>query len=84
MAACDQFDIMKEVDKIRLPALMVCGREDRLTPVKYSEYLKGKIPGSKMEIVEGAGHTVMLEAPEALSKVILTFLRSLGFSTPHR
>ncbi len=84
MAACDQFDIMKEVDKIRLPALMVCGREDRLTPVKYSEYLKGKIPGSKMEIVEGAGHTVMLEAPEALSKVILTFLRSLGSSSPHR
>ena len=84
MAACDQFDIMREVEKIRIPALMVCGREDRLTPVKYSEYLKGKISGSKMEIVEGAGHAVMLEAPEALSRVILTFLRSLGSSSPHR
>jgi pimeloyl-ACP methyl ester carboxylesterase len=84
MAACDQFDIMKEVDQIRLPTLMICGRDDRLTPVKYSEYLKGKIPGSKMEIVEGAGHMVMLEAAEAFSRMILTFLRSLGFSTPHR
>jgi pimeloyl-ACP methyl ester carboxylesterase len=84
MAACDHFDIMKEVDQIRLPTLMVCGREDRLTPVKYTEYLKGKIPGSKMEIVEGAGHMVMLEAAETLSRMILTFLRSLGFSTPHR
>jgi pimeloyl-ACP methyl ester carboxylesterase len=77
MAACDQFDIMKEVDQICLPALVICGREDRLTPVKYAEYLKGKIPKSKMEIVEGAGHAVMLEAPESLSKEILIFLRSL-------
>jgi pimeloyl-ACP methyl ester carboxylesterase len=84
MAAGDQFDIMREVEKIRIPALIVCGREDRLTPVKYSEYLKGKISGSKMEIVEGAGHAVMLEAPEVLSRVILTFLRSLGPSSPHR
>jgi len=84
MAACDQFDIMKELDQIRLPTLVVCGREDRLTPVKYSEYLKAKIPGSKMEIVERAGHMVMLEAAEALSRMILTFLRSLAFSTPHR
>ena len=84
MAACDQFDIIREVEKICIPALMVCGREDRLTPVKYSEYLKGKILGSKMEIVEGAGHAVMLEAPEVLSRVILTFLHSLGSSSPDR
>lgn len=84
MVACDRFDIMKEVEKIRLPSLMVCGREDYLTPPKYSEYLKGKISGSKMEIVEGAGHMAMLEAPDALSKAILTFLRSLDSSSPQR
>ena len=84
MAACDHFDIMKEVDQIRLPALIICGRKDRLTPVKYSEYLRSKIPGSKMEIVEGAGHMVMLEAPEALSRMILIFVRSLAFPTPNR
>jgi pimeloyl-ACP methyl ester carboxylesterase len=80
MVACDQFDVMNEVEKICLPTLLACGREDYLTPIKYSEYLKGKIPGSKMEIVEGAGHMVMLEAAEGLSKVILSFLRSLYFS----
>ncbi|MBI5969309.1 MAG: alpha/beta hydrolase [Deltaproteobacteria bacterium] len=77
LMACDQFDIMKEIEKIRLPALMVCGREDRLTPIKYSEFLNSKIPDSKMEIIEGAGHMLMLEAPEALSGAILSFLRSL-------
>jgi pimeloyl-ACP methyl ester carboxylesterase len=36
-----------------------------------------------MEIIEGAGHMVMLEAPEALSGVILAFLRSLDSSPPN-
>ena len=76
MMACDQFDIMAELDKIRLPALILCGREDRLTPVKYSDYLNKKIAGSKMEIIEGAGHMVMLEAPGALSQAILKFFSS--------
>jgi len=68
---------MGEIEKIQLPALIVCGRQDRLTPVKYSEFLNKKIVGSKMEIIEGAGHMLMLEAPQGLSEVILNFLRSL-------
>ena len=74
--ACDQFDMMGEMEKIRLPALIVCGKEDRLTPVKYAEFLSKKISGSRMEIIEGAGHMVMLEAPRALCGTILSFLDS--------
>ena len=37
--ACDRFDLMKEVEKIDLPTLIICGEEDELTPVKYSEFL---------------------------------------------
>ncbi len=75
--ACDQFDIMGEVEKIRLPALILCGREDRLTPVKYSEFLNRKIAGSRMEVIEGAGHMVMLEAPQEVCRAILGFLEQL-------
>lgn len=75
--ACDQFDMMAEMEKIRLPALIVCGREDRLTPVKYAEFLRKKIAGSRMEVIEGAGHMVMLEAPRALCETILSFLAPL-------
>jgi pimeloyl-ACP methyl ester carboxylesterase len=74
---CDQFDIIAEVGGIRLPALIACGQEDRLTPVKYSQFLNQKIAGSKMEVIEGAGHLVMLEKPQALGQAILHFLRSL-------
>ncbi|MBM4331891.1 MAG: alpha/beta hydrolase [Deltaproteobacteria bacterium] len=77
MAACDKFDIMEGVGKISLPALIVCGRQDRLTPVKYSEFLNKKIAGSKMEIIEGAGHMLMIEEPQQLSGAILNFLKEL-------
>jgi pimeloyl-ACP methyl ester carboxylesterase len=75
--ACDQFDMMGEMEKIRLPALIVCGKEDRLTPVKYAEFLSKKIAGSRMEIIESAGHMMMLETPRALCGTILSFLDSL-------
>lgn len=78
LLACDQFDIMGDLDKIRIPALILCGREDRLTPIKYSEFLKSGIAGSRIEIIEGAGHMVMLENPKRLSAALKKFLRNLS------
>jgi pimeloyl-ACP methyl ester carboxylesterase len=75
--ACDQFNIMAEVEKIRLPSLIACGKEDRLTPVKYSQFLNQKLPGSRMELIDGAGHLVMLENHQALSQAIIKFLGGL-------
>ncbi|HSR09900.1 MAG TPA: alpha/beta hydrolase [Thermodesulfobacteriota bacterium] len=74
--ACDKFDIMSDVDKIQTPALVVCGSEDRLTPVKYSEFLKRKIARAKMEVIPGSGHMVMMENPRALAGVILEYLEN--------
>jgi pimeloyl-ACP methyl ester carboxylesterase len=78
MLACDQFDIMGELGKVKCPVLIACGREDRLTPIKYSEFLKDRIPGSKLEIIEGAAHMPMLENPKALSSALREFLKTLS------
>jgi len=78
MLAGDQFDIMGEMGKIKCPSLIVCGREDRLTPIKYSEFLKNKISGSRMEIVEEAAHMPMIENPKALSSTLSEFLKTLS------
>jgi pimeloyl-ACP methyl ester carboxylesterase len=74
---CDSFDVMDKLGQIDVPTLIVCGKEDKLTPVKYSQYLKDHIPNSKLHIIEGAGHMVMLEQPEKLNKVIEGFLNKL-------
>ncbi|MDR7520486.1 MAG: alpha/beta hydrolase [Armatimonadota bacterium] len=77
LEAADRFDVMEEVGRIRQPTLVLCGSDDRLTPVRYSRYLHEQIPGSELVIVEGAGHIVMLEQPKATNAAIRTFLRRL-------
>ncbi len=77
--ACDRFDIMGQVAKISVPTLIVCGKEDRLTPPKYCEYLHSQIPGSELELVPNAGHMVMVEQEEAVAEAISRFVsRVLG------
>jgi pimeloyl-ACP methyl ester carboxylesterase len=68
---------MAEVEKIRQPSLIACGKEDRLTPIKYSQFLNQKLQGSRMELIDGAGHLVMIENPGALTQAIFNFLGGL-------
>ncbi len=75
--ACNAFDLMDEVEKIRLPTLILCGAEDRLTPVKYAEYLHQKIRGSRLLLVPGAGHMVMIERPEEMNRALDAFLQQI-------
>jgi pimeloyl-ACP methyl ester carboxylesterase len=76
--AAHQFDAMGRVGGIRIPTLIICGEEDRLTPVKYSEYLHEQIPGSHLVVIPHAAHLVVLEAPRATNEAIAAFLRTLS------
>jgi pimeloyl-ACP methyl ester carboxylesterase len=75
--ADDTFDVMSRVSDIRVPTLAVCGAEDRLTPVRYHEFLAAKIPGCRLAVIEGAGHWVFWEQPEAFTRTVRAFLDSL-------
>ncbi len=77
--ACDAFDVMDRLPEIHAPTLIVCGTEDKLTPVRYSKYLGEHIPAAQLELVEGAGHMVMLEQPETVSAVLETFFRKIPY-----
>ena len=72
--ACDRFDLMKEVEKIVLPTLILCGDDDQLTPVKYSQFLNSRIKGSKLEVLSDAGHMVMMEAAQAFNERVREFI----------
>ncbi|MGA2315403.1 MAG: alpha/beta hydrolase [Thermodesulfobacteriota bacterium] len=78
--ACDRFDLINEVEKIVLPTLLLCGDDDQLTPVKYSQFLHSRIKGSKLEILPNAGHMVMMEAPQAFNEKIREFISNPTFS----
>jgi pimeloyl-ACP methyl ester carboxylesterase len=74
---CDKFDIMDKIESIKLPTLIICGTQDDMTPVKYSQYLASKIEGSRLVIIEGATHMVFMEKPQEVNKSIEDFLSSL-------
>ena len=75
--ACDKFDIMNDVSRITLPTLIIVGRDDQMTPVKYAEYLHQKIAGSRLVIVEGAGHAVPMEKPDEVNRAIDDFVQAV-------
>lgn len=75
--ACDKFDRMNHVEKIAYKTLIVVGADDRLTPVKYSQYLHDKIRNSKLVVIPGAGHSVMLEKHQLFNEALEAFLDSV-------
>lgn len=73
-SACDQFDRSADISAIKVPVLLITGEDDRLTPLKYAEFLRDRISTAKLIIVPQAGHQVMLEKPDAVSQAIADFL----------
>lgn len=76
--ACDAFDVRDRLGAIGVPTLIVNGDDDRLTPLRYGEYLATAIRGAVLKIMHGAGHVVMLEKPTEVNNVIGSFIQSLG------
>lgn len=76
-AACDAFDLMEKLGQINCPTQVICGSGDRLTPLKYSEYLRDHIAGAQLSVIESAGHMVMLERPKAVADAIAALLTRL-------
>ena len=78
LTACDKFDLTDKVAQIALPTLIVVGEDDRLTPPKYSRFLQSAIPGSRLTVIPGAGHLVMIEKPKEFNEFIGDFLEELN------
>ncbi|MBI5419337.1 MAG: alpha/beta fold hydrolase [Deltaproteobacteria bacterium] len=76
--ACDSFDVMDRIGRIDVPTLVIQGDDDRLTPLKYGEYLATNIRGAILKIIHDAGHLAMLEKPTEVNDAIGAFVHSLG------
>ena len=78
LRACDGFNVMDRLSEINVPTLVICGRQDQLTPVKYSEYLKNQIARSELQVIESAGHRVMEEQPAEFNRALRSFAQSVS------
>ncbi len=60
--------------KCKVPALVLCGEHDALTPVKRHELMAALIPQARLEIIPGAGHLPVLERPGAVERAMRAWL----------
>ncbi|TFF87307.1 MAG: alpha/beta hydrolase [Promethearchaeota archaeon] len=74
---CDNFNLFDKTNLIRAQCLIICGVDDKLTPIKYSKYFHSKIDDSKLVLIENAGHMVMLEKAKEVNKTIRNFVKGL-------
>jgi pimeloyl-ACP methyl ester carboxylesterase len=75
--ACNAFDLRDRLGEIRAPAAIVCGTGDRMTPVKHASFLQENLPGASLHLVEGAGHMVLVERPQAVVRALAALLQTL-------
>ena len=75
--ACQGFDVRGELPRIAAKTLVVCGDKDRMTPPRWSHYLKSGIADAELRFVKDSGHMLPLEKPESLARVLQGFLGGL-------
>jgi len=75
--ACQGFDVRPDIPNIASKTLVVCGDKDRMTPPKWSHFLKANIPEAELVFIKDSGHMLPLEKPEPLSRLIQSFLSGL-------
>jgi pimeloyl-ACP methyl ester carboxylesterase len=70
-------DSRPHLAKIRCPALVLCGRDDVLTPVALHEEMANAIPGSRLVVAEKCGHLSTLEQPRQVTLNLVHWLSGL-------
>ena len=67
-------DQQKTLRKVHVPTMVMAGESDTLIPRRRAEFLAAMMPQGCLEIIAEAGHLPQLEQPEAVTKVLQTFL----------
>jgi len=70
-------DYASLLPRIEIPCLLIAGGEDRLRTPEVHREMARLIPKAQLAVLEGVGHMLSMEAPEAVSAHMLPWLASL-------
>jgi pimeloyl-ACP methyl ester carboxylesterase len=73
VAIARAMDLTAVAAALRVPTLILCGSRDRVTPPELSRRLHATIAGSTLQIVDGAGHMLLIEAAGVVNRAIAAF-----------
>lgn len=74
VALAERSETCSSLSEINIPTLIICGREDVVTPLAQSELMNEKIKGSILRVIDNAGHVSNLEKPHEFNKILSDFL----------
>lgn len=78
IALAERTETCLSLNEITIPTLIICGREDEVTPLVQSESMLSNIKGSILHVIENAGHVSNLEQPQEFNEQLLNFLTILN------
>ena len=69
------YDMMSDIDKVEIPALLLVGEYDGLNPPAESKKVADRLKDVKLEIIEGAGHIIFFEKKMEVIELIDSFIK---------
>jgi 3-oxoadipate enol-lactonase len=82
MQACVAHDTNARLGQLEMPALVIHGTADKLLPVQNGRLIASRIPGAKLEILDGVGHMFFWERPQHSAELIQTHAACLPTPAP--
>jgi pimeloyl-ACP methyl ester carboxylesterase len=79
-----EMDLRHAVPRVRVPAVVLVGEHDRVTPPAGAIALAAALPEGRFVLIPNAGHIPMLEAPDAVASELARFARELAPPAPPR
>jgi pimeloyl-ACP methyl ester carboxylesterase len=74
IALAERCETCSILDEITIPTLIICGREDAVTPLNESKFMNKHIKDSVLHVISNAGHVSNLEEPTKFNKLLRDFL----------
>ncbi|HKR03552.1 MAG TPA: alpha/beta fold hydrolase [Bacteroidia bacterium] len=76
-ALAQRWETCSSLHEISIPALILCGKEDKVTPLAQSEFLLQNIANATLHSISKAGHVSNLEQPDEFNQHIYSFISGL-------
>ena len=67
-------DSRNDLSKMRCPTLILCGRQDALTPLEVHEEMSSRMPKARLAVIDDCGHMSTMERPQAVTALLRDWL----------
>jgi 3-oxoadipate enol-lactonase len=76
-ALANRVETCNTLNQIAIPTLIICGKDDAVTPIAQAQFLHENIPNSVLKIIKKAGHMANLVQPKHYNNILLEFISNL-------